>query len=431
VKNENLAGPREIVSRGVQSESRAVMSPNSRPMASHSVAGSPAVDSASTLPVVGLRIALFVNSITMGGVEEHVRQIATGLRARGAIVTVICPEAPQIDPLAEAVSGTGAEVVRLDLLMRMGLRSSLKRLRRLVRLLKDNRVQVLHIHLTGYSGGRWAVLAARLARVPATICTIQIAPAQPERLSIRIERRGMNLLVDQFIAVSRATRGQLIEFAALSPEKTIVIPNAVELSRYENVPRTARIEVRRQFGIPDDAPLMGSVARLDPQKGLTYLVAAMPAVVARAPTVHLLLVGDGPLRASLEEQAAALGMTDRIHFAGQQWDIPRYLAALDVFVLPSLFEGLPLSILEAMAAGLPVVATSVDGTPEATEDGVTGYLVPPADSSALATALVRLLEEPAAAVRMSAEARIRSRTFSLDALLDRLSTAYFAVLRAR
>jgi glycosyltransferase involved in cell wall biosynthesis len=379
----------------------------------------------------GLRVALFVNSVIMGGVEEHVRQIAEGFRARGADVTVICPEAPAIDPLARAVELTGAKVVRLDLSRTLGLSAAAARFAELVRLLRAQKVQVLHIHLTGYHGGRWAVLAAKFARISATICTIQIAPHQPESRAVRAERGVMNLVVDRFIAVAQAPKRQLVDWAGLSGEKTAVIPNAVELQRYERVPEGARLEVRNQFGIPADAPLLGSLARLDPQKGLAHLLDAMPAVLARVPTVHLLLVGDGVLRASLEQQSRELGLTGCVHFAGQQRDVPRYLTTFDIFVLPSLFEGLPLSILEAMAAGLPVVATAVDGTPEATEDGVTGYLVPPADPAALAAALAKLLEKPDTAARMSAEARIRARSFSLDALIDRLSRLYSEVLAAR
>jgi glycosyltransferase involved in cell wall biosynthesis len=380
--------------------------------------------------VSALRVALFVNSIAMGGVEEHVRQIVTGLRVRGATALLVCPEVSDIDPLAEAVEHAGVRVVRLSLSRDLGLWSCLTRFWQFIWLLRSARLHVLHIHLTGYSGGRWAVLGAKLARVPATICTIHIAPKVRERWSIRFERQLMNQVVDCFIAVSQASKRQLIDYAGVSAQKTVAIPNAVELSRYQNIAAASRAETRRQFGIPEDARVLGTLARLDTQKGLTYLIAALPTVLTRFPSVHVLLVGDGPLRSSLHAQARELGVDRRVHFAGQQRDVRRFLAAFDIFVLPSLFEGLPLSILEAMAIGLPVIATRVDGTPEATEDGITGYLVPPADSTALASSLIQALANPAVVAAMASEARARSQLFSLDALLDRLWTAYSGVLRA-
>jgi glycosyltransferase involved in cell wall biosynthesis len=146
------------------------------------------------------------------------------------------------------------------------------------------------------------------------------------------------------------------------------------------------------------------------------------------PDAHVILVGDGPLRGELEQQAVDLGVSDRIHFVGRQEDIPSWLAAMDVFVLPSLFEGLPLSILEAMAAGLPVVATAVDGTPEAVEGGVTGRLVPAEDAGALAAALVDVLKTPGLAARLGAAGHARAELYSESALIDRLATIYTEVL---
>jgi glycosyltransferase involved in cell wall biosynthesis len=386
---------------------------------------------AARTEVSGLRVALFVNSVEMGGVEEHVRQIAAGLRARGAAVVVICPEINDIDPLALALDQAGVEVRRLTLTWRTGFFGCLNRFSQLVRLFADRRVQVVHIHLTGYQGGRWALLAARLARVPAVVCTIQIAPESAQRWQAQLERRVTSWFVDWFIAVSQVTRGRLVAYLGQSATKTVVIPNAVELERYENVPSDARREVREQFGISADAPVIGVAARLSPQKGLNYLIDALPAILARVANLHVLLVGDGPLQASLQEQVDQLQLTDRVHFAGYRRDVPRYLSALDVFVLPSLFEGLPLSILEAMAAGLPVVATNVDGTPEAVEHDVTGKLVPPADPPALADAVLEILGEPGLAAQMGGAGRERARDFSESVLLDRITGLYEQVLRGR
>jgi glycosyltransferase involved in cell wall biosynthesis len=376
----------------------------------------------------GRRIALFVNSVEMGGVEEHVRQIAAGFVGRGAEVLLICPESDEIGPLADAGSAAGGNVVRLTLSWGTGSLAALRRFFKLVGLLRSQRVDVLHVHLTGYTGGRWAILAATLARTPAVICTLQIAPATPVKWWVRLDRRFINLLVDRFIAVSYVTRGRLIGYLGQSSDKTVVIPNAVELHRYSARPAQTRRLILSSFGIPVTAPIIGCVARLSPQKGITFLIESTPALLAGVPDAHVILVGDGPLRAELEKQAVDLGVRDRIHFAGRQEDIPAWLAAMDVFVLPSLFEGLPLSILEAMAAGLPVVATAVDGTPEAVEDGVTGRLVPPEDAGALAAAVIDVLKTPALAGRLGAAGHARAELYSESALIDRLAAVYAEVL---
>jgi glycosyltransferase involved in cell wall biosynthesis len=378
-----------------------------------------------------MRVVLFANSIEMGGVEEHVRQLAVGLVERGAQVTVVCPETPSVDLLAERVAQAGAQVQRLTLSLSVGHWACAERLARLVRFLRDNRTQVVHVHLIGYLGGRWAFLAARLARVPVLVCTVHIAPAQAQPLTVRIERTLLNRLVDQFVAVSRASGDRLIRYAALPPAKTKVIPNAVELERFESVPQSARSRVRRECGLPEDAPVIGTVARLSPQKGLSYLIAALPQVLAGKPRTHVVLVGDGPLRDALAEQARALGVADRVHFVGRQDDVPGYLSSMDVFVLPSLFEGLPLSILEAMAAGLPVAATAVDGTPEVVEDGVTGRLVPPQDPPALASAILGILGDSGLARRMAIAARLQAKRYSRTVMLDRIVALYDQLLGVR
>jgi glycosyltransferase involved in cell wall biosynthesis len=203
-----------------------------------------------------------------------------------------------------------------------------------------------------------------------------------------------------------------------------VVPNAVELQRFDAPPDPGRRAVRQQWGIPADAPVLGVLARLSPQKGITFLLAAMPAILAQHPDTFALVVGEGYLRPELEAQAQALGVAERVLLVGYRQNVVEYLRAFDLFVLPSLFEGMPLSILEAMGAGLPVIATAVDGTPEVVLDGETGLLVPPADPPALAEAVNRLLADRELAARLGQQGRARSDGFSEEALLDRVGTVY-------
>jgi glycosyltransferase involved in cell wall biosynthesis len=230
--------------------------------------------------------------------------------------------------------------------------------------------------------------------------------------------------VDRYVAVSRASRDRLVSYLGVPPASLTVVPNAVELERFAAAAEPGRRGVREQWGIPPEAPVLGVLARLSPQKGLTYLLSALTAIMARHPDVYALVVGEGHLRPELEAQAKALGVEGRFLMVGYRQNVVDYLRASDVFVLPSLFEGMPLSILEAMGAGLPVIATAVDGTPEVVVDGETGLLVPPADPDALAGAVNRLLGDREFAARLGRQGRARADLFSERSLLDRLGAVY-------
>ena len=380
----------------------------------------------------GLRVVLCVNSVEMGGVEEHVRQLGTGLVERHTLVTAIVPEYPVIDPLARAAEAVGVAVERLTLGYDMFSLAGMRRLARMVSLLRTLEPDILHLHLVGFNGGRWVLLAARLAGVPDVVCTIHVAPGERQSWRVRLDRSMQSRIVSGYIAVSRASRERLIRNLGLSPRKVVAIPNAVELRRFREPAGPARQAIRAECGIPADAPVIGVLARLSEQKGLRYLISAAPAILADHPETHVVLVGDGPLREDLVAQARSLGVEQRIHFVGYRANTVDYLRAMDLFVLPSLYEGMPLSILEAMGAALPVVATAVDGTPEAVVDGETGYLVPPADPESLALAINRLLGDRALASAMGRNGRARAEAeYSETAIIDRLGKVYRAVLGRR
>ncbi len=166
---------------------------------------------------------------------------------------------------------------------------------------------------------------------------------------------------------------------------------------------------------------MLTTARLDAQKGLTYLLDA----AALLPDPMFAVVGDGPERAALEAQVAALGLRDRVRFLGYRSDVPELLAACDVFVLPSLYEGLPLALLEAMASGVPVVATAIGGVDEAVQDGVSALLVPPADARALGVAIRTLLDDPGLARQLGTTGMaVARRSFSVEPMVRQLTRIY-------
>ncbi|MCG8603891.1 glycosyltransferase, partial [bacterium] len=185
---------------------------------------------------------------------------------------------------------------------------------------------------------------------------------------------------DKVISVSETTGKWLVEKRGLPQDKVVVIPYGVNLEQFTT---GRKDELKTELGIPAQSLVIGTVARLHHQKGHRYLIEAAPGIIRKHPNIRFVFVGDGALRQELEERIRSYGLQDNFVFLGFCEDVNDLLKTFDVFVLPSLYEGLPNVILEAMATGLPVVATAVDGTPELIVENETGYLVPPKDPKAL------------------------------------------------
>ena len=258
-------------------------------------------------------------------------------------------------------------------------------------LLGDLRPEVVHNHMyrAELVGTRAAIALGEIGRPrPYVVSTIHSSRVRSEE-----DRRVLHILtsrMDHLIAVSRS----IVEKLHQEGRDTIpisLIHNGVDLQRYDH--QDPCCTLHEEYGLPEGSPIVGVIARLEPEKGHPTLIEAWPAVVAAVPDATLLVVGEGSRRDALEEQAKELGVERRIVFAGRRDDVPAVTAALDVAVLPSYREALGLTVLEAMALSRPVVASSVGGIPEMVEDGVTGLLVPPRDPAALAAAIVRLLRD--------------------------------------
>jgi len=193
-----------------------------------------------------------------------------------------------------------------------------------------------------------------------------------------------------------------------------------------------RAGVRAEFGWPDDAPLLLFAGRLAPQKGVDDLLSAIDLIQYGLPGLRALIVGDGPLRAQLEATARAFRLDAMVRFAGHRDDVPRLLAASDLLVLPSLYEGLPNVVLEAMRLARPVVATAAPGTTEVVDDGRTGLLVPVRDPPALAQAIRTVIHDPELARRLGDAGRARvAAEFRLDAMIGQFAALYEELARAK
>ncbi len=227
------------------------------------------------------------------------------------------------------------------------------------------------------------------------------------------------------IAVSPAVREHLIGVHGVPKQRIVCIPNGIDKARFVLSDGPTQDALREKLGIPPNARVVGTVARLSPVKGLEYLIEAMELSIAQHPSLHCLIVGDGPDKEKLRELAACLGLERRVFFAGAVLDVAPYLGLMDIFVLPSVMEGLGLSILEAFAAGKPVVASRVGGIPDVVQDGHNGLLVPPENARDLATAVERLLDDrPLAKELAQAGQRTLEQSFSLAGMAEEIQRVY-------
>jgi glycosyltransferase involved in cell wall biosynthesis len=236
---------------------------------------------------------------------------------------------------------------------------------------------------------------------------------------------------DRLIAVSTEVKAFHLEKTAVPEEKVLVIENGVDVAAFDGYEKQAQV-IRAEFGISPNAPVLGIIGRLKPQKDLpTFLQAAVEILRAR-PDTRFLVVGDGPLQPELQAQAQALGLFPALVFTGMRKDVPAILASIDILVLSSLWEGLPVILLEAMAAARPVVSTAVDGIRGVALPDETALLVPTSSPSALAQACLQLIGDPQRARQMGTVGRGRVlENYSLDAMINRISALYIELLNAK
>jgi glycosyltransferase involved in cell wall biosynthesis len=228
--------------------------------------------------------------------------------------------------------------------------------------------------------------------------------------------------------VSHSTREFLVGERAVPADRVRLIWNGAPLDEFAPAGHERGARVRRELGLDEDAFVVGSIGRLNAQKGHRFLLdAAAPLCRSRA-EVRVLVVGDGDLQGDLREQAAGLGLAHRVVFAGHRTDVPDLLAALDVFCISSLYEGTPLALFEAMAAGRTIVSTAVDGCREVLQDGENALLVPPGDAGALASALEGAAADPDLRKRLARRALADSRQYDVQACVEQMEALYDEVL---
>ncbi|GBC76761.1 Alpha-D-kanosaminyltransferase [bacterium HR08] len=368
------------------------------------------------------RLMYILESRHWGGAEAYLRHLIEGLEREAWAVSLVCPQTETLAPLLEWARRVGLPLHPLP-----GERP--QHLPALVRFFRHHRPDLVHFNLHHPFACRYVILAAALAGVPARIATNHLPTLAPSaytwkgRLVLQLAYRCVHrMLVD-----SETNRRRALAQYPIAPEKLVVVPHGVRL---EDFPiEGTRASVAEEFGLNIRAPIIGTVGRLSPQKATEDLVEAAASVRRRFPEAQFLIVGDGERRAALERLVEAQGLRASVRFTGYREDVPRLLAAMDVFVLSSLYEGMPFSVLEAMAAARPVVATRVDGVPEVVVDGETGLLVSPRAPEQLAEAIALLLAHPERAREMGRRGRERVRRhFSRERMVEAIANLYRAMV---
>lgn len=355
--------------------------------------------------MAGLNIALCITDLDVGGAEQALVALAARLDRSRFTARVYClgPEPPRPDAsCVPALRAAGVAVECLGAKRCIDFPRTVGRLAGCFRRQRPDVVQtfLFHANLVGRIAARWA-------GVPKVVCGIRVAERHA-RWHLWLDRWTARW-VDRYVCVSDGV-ARFSANAGLPPQRIVVIPNGVDATQYEDTSPGASDDL----GLPPGQRLVTFVGRLEPQKGVRWLLETASEWLARLPDCDLVLVGRGPDRPALERFAADRGIASRVHFLGWRSDVPRLLRASELLVLPSRWEGMPNVVLQAMASGLPVLATDVEGVTELLESSTDAQMVAYGDTAGFVARIVRLLSDRQLAQRLGQENRRRvERSFSI------------------
>jgi glycosyltransferase involved in cell wall biosynthesis len=356
----------------------------------------------------------------MGGADKQLLSAAEEMRARGYQVFIV--SLTPLGPMGLEAQSLGIPIESLE--MRRGVADP-RGLLRLVRLARRYKPDVLHSHMVH---ANLMARALRLfVRVPVTVSTIHNI-FEGGRLRMAAYRLS-NALVDQMTIVSEAAADRFVTERIVPRSLLRVVPNGVDTDRFRNLPAGTRERLRREWGVEGEFVWL-AVGRFEIAKDYPNLLRAFVSVRQQHPEAVLLLVGRGSLQGDTEALARGLGLGGAVRFLGVRQDIPEVMNAADGYVMSSAWEGMPIVLLEAAAAALPIVATTVGGNEEVVRDGESGFLVPPRDHEALAKAMGRLVAMPEAQRRAMGERgreHVRSH-YGLSRVVERWEALYREVL---
>ncbi|MDT7893738.1 MAG: glycosyltransferase family 4 protein [Armatimonadota bacterium] len=344
-----------------------------------------------------LKVLHVITRMIIGGAEWNTLYTCQLLnRSRYEPLLATGPETGPEGSLIEATEASGIPVFIVpDLIREIDLKRDLKALVQLIRLYRDLEVDIVHTHTS--KAGILGRLAGRLAKVPVVIHTVHgfaftaPLPKWQRQLYITLEKMA-GRWCDALIFISKPLMAEAGKLGIGDPKTYAYIPSGIDTKAFQNGNNNGNRELkRRMLGLTDHVPIIGTVSRFVKDKGLELILEAAAQLKAKGLKFHMVWVGDGPMRDELERLAQKLGVADRLSITGMCTDVPAWLSCFDIFVLPTMWEGMGRVFLEAQAAGIPVIGTKVGGVPDVVRDGETGILIQPNDAKTLAETIELLI----------------------------------------
>lgn len=356
-------------------------------------------------------IMFLLQGLEMGGLEKMVVDLVNNMPPSYRI-SMCCYDS--LGPLLKSISSS-IEVIYLK--RKSGF--DLSYIMKLFKVMRKKKIEIVHLH--NRTAFIYGTIAARLAGIRNIIYTEHGRTIKLTRKA-KIAHRLMNRVLKKTVVVTRYLKEMLVEKEGFNPNKIIIIPNGIDGSKFMINKSTLREE--NDLSLKEEDKIIGIVARLDPIKNHKCLIGAMTLIEKEEPKAKLLVVGDGPLKSTLIKKVKDRNLQETIYFLGEREDIPNILAGVDLFVLSSLSEGMSITLVEAMAAGLPIIATEVGGNPDLIDHGKNGILVPKGDENAMASAILKVLKNTKIARSLGAEAR---KKYESEYTLDMMVKKYIAI----
>lgn len=366
-----------------------------------------------------MKVLLLTTHLNLGGIGVYVLSLAKGLVSKGHDVFVASCAGDLVAPLESC----GAKHLTINIKTKSVISPKIIfAQKQIIRIIKQEHIEIIHAH-TRVTQVLAHLVSKRTGVAYVTTCHGFFKP--------RLFRKIFPCWGSRSVAISEAVRTHLVNDLGMRKEDVAVVHNGVEIERFtpDKFSLAEKENFKRGYGFKSGAPVIGTVARLSSVKGQRYLILAMKKLLKDIPQIQLLLVGDGPEKDNLINQSKELGLENNVFFAPSTLDTSVPLSVMELFVFPSLLEGLGLAIIEAQAMGLPVVASDVGGIYTLVKDGLNGFLVHPKDEQALAEAILKVLKNRKKAQEMGRLARKQARqNFDLQEMVDGIEQVYQEVL---
>lgn len=353
------------------------------------------------------KLLLMTNSVSMGGMEEHVRLLAREIDRTQYEVVALAPDWGPTEPFSAGLAEAADRFAHATPDRRHGVRNLILETQRLWRRGRRERYDVAHLHSTTYDGLTFAIVALRAAGVRRIFVTEHLAPDTPVRPLARRKRELLMRIVSGLVCVSENNRDSRARNLGVPAGRTHVVNNGIDVARFDNAAEPGRLEALRSgIGIDRDALVVGTAIRFEPGKGVADLVDAFALIHERHPSAVLLMVGDGTLRRQLEARARDRNVAEATRFVGFQSDPRPYILLMDAFVLPVPSGSASIALLEAMAMSRPCVIT-FGGNREAVQSGESGLCAEPNDPASIAHHVNTLFDDPVRRHEVGRKARVR------------------------